>query len=72
MLPLGFRFDVDAVIVGSTAHRESCPRMAPAASLVRVFAGEIYRSDCCPRECPRCRPPFETLLTYQLEPLEHV
>ena len=22
---------------------------------------------CCPRECPSCRPPFETLLTHQLE-----
>ena len=72
MLPLGFRFDFDAVIGGGMAHRQSCPQAARAAPLVRIPAGAIYRSDRCPRECPRCQPPFETLLTYQLEPLERV
>jgi hypothetical protein len=69
VLALGFRFDVDAVIIGGTAHRPGCellteplPRHAQA-----IPAGGVYRALCCPRQCPRCRPAFETLLSYQLE-----
>jgi hypothetical protein len=65
--PLGFRFDVDAMIVDATAHRADCPLMPPTLppDAVRVSAGEVYRSQRCPRECA-CAPPFETLLSYQL------
>ena len=69
MLPLGFRFDVDAVIIGCTAHRTDCedlPRDLPAGA-APVLAGGVHLAQRCPRECPRCRPLFETLLTHQLE-----
>lgn len=69
MLPLGFRFDVDAVIIGSIAHRTDCtelPRDLPADA-APVLAGGVHLAERCPNECPRCRPPFETLLTHQLE-----
>jgi hypothetical protein len=68
---LGFRFDVDALIAGGIAHRAGCV-LAPAAvalGVVRLAAGEVYRSQRCPLTCSRCRPPFETLLGYQLEPI---
>jgi hypothetical protein len=69
VLPLGFRFDVDAVLIGGVAHRSGCERIADrsACDAVHVFAGGIHWTERCPRECPACRPPFETLLTYQLE-----
>jgi hypothetical protein len=69
VLPLGFRFDVDAVIVGHVAHRADCdrvPRRLPHDAISIPAAG-VHRAERCPRECPRCRPPFETLLTHQLE-----
>jgi hypothetical protein len=69
VLPLGFRFDVDAVIIGGVAHGADCqglPRHLPADA-VPVLAGGVHLSERCPRECPHCRPPFETLLTHQLE-----
>jgi hypothetical protein len=69
VLPLGFRFDVDAVIVGGVAHCADCPELPrdlpPGAA--SVSAAGVHQADGCPRECPRCRPPFETLLTHQLE-----
>jgi hypothetical protein len=69
VLPLEFRFDVDAVLVGGIAHRSDCERVAgvSAADVVHVFAGGVHRAERCPRECPRCRPPLATLLTHQLE-----
>ena len=69
MLPLGFKFDVDAVILSGIAHRADCaelPRDLPPGA-VSVSGAGVHRADRCPRECPRCRPPFETLLTHQLE-----
>jgi hypothetical protein len=39
----------------------------PAGGQVEIAAGDTYRSDRCPRECPRCHPPFESMLSYQLE-----
>ncbi len=71
VLPLGFRFAVDAVIVGGVAHRTDCQHLAndSADDAVHVvFADGIHRAERCPRECPACRPPFDTLLTHQLEP----
>jgi hypothetical protein len=67
MRPLGFRFDVDAVIIDGTAHRTSCVLLTTvlAERAVRIQAGEVYASERCPRVCP-CAPPFETLLGYQL------
>ena len=70
MLPLGFRFDADAVILGGVAHRRDCgqlPGELPGDAVAVTGAG-VYRSERCPRECPFCRPPFETLLSYQLGP----
>jgi hypothetical protein len=69
VLPLGFRFDVDAVVIGGVAHRSDCRQAADdsAIDVVHIFAGGVHRAECCPRECPSCRPPFETLLTHQLE-----
>jgi hypothetical protein len=69
VLPLGFRFDVDAVVIGGVAHRSDCDQIndALADDAVDVVAGGIHRAERCPRECPTCRPPFETLLTHQLE-----
>jgi hypothetical protein len=69
VLPLGFRFDVDAVLVGGVAHRKDCERLPRALphDAVSVSAGETHRAQRCPRECPKCQPPFETMLTYQLE-----
>jgi hypothetical protein len=69
VLPFGFRFDVDAVIVDGIAHRPDCaelPRDLPADA-VPVSAGGIHRMERCARECPHCRPPFETLLIHQPE-----
>jgi hypothetical protein len=69
LLPLGFRFDVDAVVVGAVAHRSGCDHVAETSAdeSINVSAGGVYRAERCPRECPRCRPSFETLLTFQLE-----
>ena len=69
MLPLGFRFDVDAVLLGGVAHRADCrllPTPLPAEAL-SVAPGEVYSSERCPRECAVCRPAFETLLSFQVE-----
>jgi len=69
VLPLGFRFDVDAVLVGGVAHRGDCdrlPRPLPDGA-VSVCATVVVRAERCPRACPECRPPFETILGYQLE-----
>jgi hypothetical protein len=70
VLPLGFRFDVDAVLLDEVAHRVDCPLVSAAHSrdAVLIPAAGVYRSERCPRECSRCRPPFETLLSYQLQP----
>jgi hypothetical protein len=69
LLPLGFRFDVDAVLVGGVAHRQDCDRLQRplADDAVSVSADGVHRAERCPRECPTCRPPFETMLSYQLE-----
>jgi hypothetical protein len=70
VLPLGFRFDADAVIVSGLAHRRGC-RLLPArlpADAVAVAASGVYRSERCPRECPPLPASFETLLSYQLGP----
>jgi hypothetical protein len=71
VLPLGFRFrfDVDAAVIGGVAHRSDCRHVvdATAEDVIHVFAGGVYLAEGCPRECPSCRPPFETLLTHQLE-----
>ena len=73
VLPLGFRFDVDAVIVAGIAHRADCDSVTRGLpnDAISIPAAGIHRAEACPRECPSCRPPFETVLTYQLEhPLE--
>jgi hypothetical protein len=69
MLPLGFRFDVNAVILEETAHTAAC-RLLPAAlpvGPIRLTARETYWAQRCARECG-CAPPFETLLSYKIEP----
>jgi hypothetical protein len=70
VLPLGFRFDVSAVIVDGIAHRTDCVLLGGAGlppGAVEVAAGGIYFSQCCPRVCA-CTPRFETLLTHQVLP----
>ncbi len=69
VLPLGFRFDVEAVLVGGVAHRKDCDRLPRALphDAVSVSPTGVYRAERCPRECPKCHPPFETMLSYQLE-----
>ena len=69
MIPLGFRFDVDAVVVEGVAHRPDCAGMRPVLpeEAIPVPAAGVYRSERCPRASPICRRPFETLLSYQLE-----
>jgi hypothetical protein len=69
VLPLGFRFDVDAVVVGGVAHRRDCDRLQRPLpdDAVSVRAAGVHRAQPCPRECPKCRPRFETMLSYQLE-----
>jgi hypothetical protein len=69
VLPLGFRFDVDAVVVGGVAHRSNCRHVADATAqdVIHLFTGRVHLAEGCPRESPTCRPPFETLLTHQLE-----
>jgi len=69
MLPLGFRFDVDAVLLRGVAHRADCrllPTPLPADAL-SLALGELHRSARCPGECPVCHPAFQTLLSFQLE-----
>ena len=70
MLPLGFRFDVDAVLADGVAHRGGCDQLPSPLpdGAVSVGAAGVHRADRCPRECPHCRPPFETLLSHQLQP----
>jgi hypothetical protein len=71
VLPLGFRFDVAAVIVDGIAHRTDCVLLGGAGfppGAVEVGAGGIYLSPCCSRVCAR-PPRFETLLTHQVEAL---
>jgi hypothetical protein len=68
MQPLGFRFDVDSLIIDGTAHRTGCrliPTLLPADA-VRLASGDVYRFQRCPRACD-CAPAFETLLSYQLQ-----
>jgi hypothetical protein len=69
VLPLGFRFDVDAVLVGGVAHRTDCDLLGCPLpdDAVSVGAGGVHRAARCPRECRKCHPPFETMLSYQLE-----
>jgi len=65
---LGFRFDEHAVLLDGTAHRTYCallPVPLPGGA-VRLCAAEVLRAQRCPRECI-CAPPFETLLTHELE-----
>ena len=67
--PLGFRFDVDAVLVAGVAHRSDCDclqRPLPDDA-VSVSAPGVHRAAQCPREWPKCPPPFETMPSYQLE-----
>ena len=69
VLPLGFPFDVDAVLLEGVAHRADrrllqAPLPPGARSLGR---SEVYCAERCPRECPVCRPAFETLLSFHLE-----
>jgi len=68
MQPLGFRFDVDAVVLEGTAHVADCPLLPPTLppGATRLAAGETYSAQRCPRECG-CAAPFETLLSYKLE-----
>jgi hypothetical protein len=71
MLPLGFRFDVAAVIVDGIAHRTDCVLLGEAGhnhGAVEVAAGGVYLSQRCPRVCA-CTPRFETLLTHQVDAL---
>lgn len=69
VLPLGFRFDVDAILLGGVAHRTDCRLLATPlpADALSVAPGDVYRSERCPRECPVCHPAFETLLSSQVE-----
>jgi hypothetical protein len=69
VLPLGFKFDVDAVLVGGVAHRKDCDRLQRPlpADAVSVRAAGVHCAARCPRECQKCRPTFETMLGYQLE-----
>ena len=72
VLPLGFRFDVDAVLVGDVAHRSDCDQVPHPwpHDAVSVRAAGVYRAQRCPRECRHCRPPFETVLSNELERAE--
>jgi hypothetical protein len=69
VLPLGFRFQVKAVLVVGVAHREDCDPLQRSLpdDAVSVRAAGIHRAECCPQECPKCRPPFETMLSCQLD-----
>jgi hypothetical protein len=51
MLPLGFTFDVDAVVLDNRAHRPDCPLVPaqlPHAAML-IPASGVYRSERCPR-----------------------
>jgi hypothetical protein len=54
--PLGFRFDVDAVLVDGIAHREDCDRLPPVIphEAVSVPAAAVFQAERCPQECPNC------------------
>lgn len=47
MLPLGFRFDVDAVLVGGVAHRKECERLQRTLpdDAIPVRAAAIHRAE---------------------------
>jgi hypothetical protein len=68
VLPLGFRFDVDAVLIGGVAHRKDCEGLQRPLpnDAVSISAAGVHQAQRCPRGCPKCRPPFETMLSYQL------
>jgi hypothetical protein len=68
MRPVGFRFDVEAVVIDGVAHREQCSLVStvPPAGTVRITAGDVYLAERCPRTC-RCSSPFETLLGDAIE-----
>jgi hypothetical protein len=69
--PLGFKFDVEAVVAGGVAHRVDCDLLlaeGPSRDAVELGVGGIYRSQRCPRGCPRCAPPFVTMLGAELSP----
>ena len=44
-----------------------CTDAARARARFLIPAGGVHWAERCPRECPRCRPPFGTLLSSQLE-----
>ena len=69
VLPLGFKFDVDAVPVAGMAHRQDCGCLPNVMrdDAVSVAAGGIHLTERRPRACPRCRPGFETLLSHQFQ-----
>jgi hypothetical protein len=71
VLPLGFRFDIDAVDGRGVAHRTDCNFLAQPLpdDAVSVCTAGVIRAERCRRERPSCRPPFETLLSKQLEDL---
>jgi hypothetical protein len=73
MHPLGFHFDCDALILDGTAHQADCPLIPTPlpADAVRLAAGDVYRTQRCPRESS-CAPPFETLIGFQLAELSTV
>jgi len=69
VLPLGFRFEVDAVLVAGVAHHKDCDRLERPLpdDAVSIRAAGVHRAERCPRECAKCRPPFETMLSYELD-----
>jgi hypothetical protein len=69
MLPLGFKFEVDAVIIDGLAHRPGCQLLPPELppDVVSIRAAGVHLAERCPRECPSCRPSFVTLLTHQVD-----
>jgi hypothetical protein len=69
MLPLGFRFEVDAVLVAGVAHHKDCDRLERPLpdDAVSIRAAGVHRAERCPRECAKCRPPFETMLSYEFD-----
>ena len=60
MLPLGFRLDVEALILDGTVQMAGYP-LLPAVLpqyATRLAAGETHWAQCRPRECG-CAPPSE-------------
>lgn len=58
VFPIGFGFDVDAVLLDGIAHREECDRLPPVLSneAISLPAAGVYRAGRCPRGCPKCGP----------------